>query len=222
MTNTLRPGLPPLPPKMRHLHIDKRGYPVPFFVAMIDGEPDHRIVDPRAMQQCVRHGRCWLCGQPLGVFTSFVVGPMCAVNRVSSEPPSHLECARYAVQACPFMARPHAKRREGGLPDTDLKQPAGIHLKRNPGVVLIWTTRAPLHRFKVPGGMLFRMGPAESMEWYAEGRPAERQEVDDSIASGLPALFEAAGDAESAGRRELDERIADVMQQVAQQYSEGL
>lgn len=219
MTNTLRPGLPPLPPKMRHLLIDKRGYPVPFFVAMIDGEPDHRIVDPQAMQHCVRHGRCWLCGHPLGTFRSFVVGPMCAINRVSGEPPSHLECARYAVQACPFMARPHARRREAGLPDTDLKQPAGIHLERNPGVVLIWTTRAPLHRFKAPGGALFRMGPAESMEWFAEGRPATRKEIEDSIAGGLPALVDAARDGTPAERWELDRRTAELMQQIAHQYS---
>lgn len=32
--NTLRPSLPPLPPKMTHLPIDERVFPVPFFVAI--------------------------------------------------------------------------------------------------------------------------------------------------------------------------------------------
>jgi len=47
---------------------------------------------------CVRHKRCWLCGQPLGKFMCFVVGPMCAINKTSAEPPSHRDCALYAVQ----------------------------------------------------------------------------------------------------------------------------
>src|ERR1041385_5281600 len=109
--NTLRPGLPELPPKMRALPIDKRGFPVPFFVAMVDGEPDHRMVEPRAVKVCVEQRRCWICGGQLGVFKSFTVGPMCAINRISAEPPAHFECARYSATACPFLSRPHAHRR---------------------------------------------------------------------------------------------------------------
>ena len=213
MMNELRPGLPLLPRKMRGLHIDKRGFPVPFFVAMINGEPDHRIVDPRAMQACLKLSRCWICGGALGAFRSFVVGPMCAINRISSEPPSHLECAVYAAIACPFMTRPHAKRREAGMPDAPLKEPAGIHLDRNPGVSLIWTTRT-FRPFKAPRasggtGLLFDMGRAESLAWYAEGRAATREEIDHSIATGLPSLIDAAeGDAE--GLLEVKRRAAEL------------
>jgi len=191
MTNELRPGLPPLPPKMLGLPIDKRGFPVPFFVAMVNGEPDHRLVEPRAAKQCVELGRCWICGGQLGTYKSFVVGPMCAVNRISSEPPSHLECARYAAKACPFLSRPHAHRREAGLPEV-IRDPAGVFEQRNPGVTLVWTTRT-FKPFRAPratggSGVLFDMGAPESMEWYAEGRTALRAEVDASIASGLPKL----------------------------------
>lgn len=211
MTNELRAGLPPLPPRMQRMYIDRRGFPVPFFVAMIDGEPDHRIVDPRAMQVCVRQFRCWICGGPLGRFRSFTIGPMCAINRINSEPPSHLECARYAVKACPFLARPHAKRREAGMPDQPLNQPAGVHIDRNPGVALIWTTRTYKPFKTSDGGVLFDIGPAESMEWFAEGRPATRAEIDESIASGLQKLIEAAGEErDEADLRELERRIAEL------------
>lgn len=47
--NTLRPGLPPQPPKMQHLPVDERGFPAPYFVAWIDGKPDHRVVDPEKL-----------------------------------------------------------------------------------------------------------------------------------------------------------------------------
>jgi hypothetical protein len=193
--NELRPGLPPLPPKMQGLPIDKRGFPVPAFVAIVNGEPDHRLVEPRAVKTCVEQKRCWICGGPLGVYKSFTVGPMCAINRISAEPPSHLECARYSAMACPFLSRPHAHRRDAGLPD-EHHAPAGGFLKRNPGVSLVWTTRTykPFRAQRTGGGhgLLFDMGPPESMEWYAEGRAATRAEVDEAVASGLPHLIEVA------------------------------
>ncbi|HKX40911.1 MAG TPA: hypothetical protein VJO99_07120 [Burkholderiaceae bacterium] len=206
--NTLRPGLPPLPPKMAALPIDKRGFPVPYFVAIINGEPDHRIVEPRAVKACIEQKRCWICGGPLGVYRSFTVGPMCAVNRISGEPPSHLECARYAAQACPFLSRPHAHRREAGKPpETHVNE---AMLARNPGVALIWTTRT-YRPFKGGGTVLFEMGSPDTMEWYAEGRNATRAEVDESIASGLPTLIgmaEAENDTE--GLRIIQRRIAEL------------
>lgn len=214
--NELRAGLPPLPAKMRHLPIDKRGFPVPFFVAIINGEPDHRVVEPRALQACVNQRRCWICGEPLGTFLSFLVGPMGAVNRVNSEPPSHRDCARYAVQACPFLSKPHAKRRDAGLPDQPLKQPAGVHLEHNPGVALIWTTRS-FKPFRAQGGVLFKMGPAESMDWYAEGRAATREEVEHSIATGLPHLLKIAEDeGDPEGVCELNRRAAELLRRAVE------
>lgn len=210
MPNELRPGLPPLPPKMRGLPIDKRGFPVPFFVATVNGEPDHRMVEPRAMKACVEQGRCWICGGPLGAFKSFTVGPMCAINRLSSEPPAHRECARYSATACPFLSRPHAHRRDAGLPP-EFHAPAGGFLRRNPGVSLVWTTRT-YKPFRAPSedgriGVLFDMGEPDSMEWFAEGRAATREEIEASIATGLPHLIEVAeADKDTEGLRILHQR----------------
>ena len=100
--NTLRPGLPPLPPKMLRLPIDARGFPVPFFVALIDGVPDHRMVEPTAMERCVKLGLCWICGTALGRHKAFVIGPMCSITRTISEPPSHLECATFVYTRTPY------------------------------------------------------------------------------------------------------------------------
>jgi hypothetical protein len=47
---------------------------------------------------------------------------------MSAEPPSHRECAEYAVRACPFLTRPLAVRNERGL---DGFEPAGVMIKRN-------------------------------------------------------------------------------------------
>lgn len=180
----IRAGLPPLPARMASLPIDERGYPVPYFVAWVDGKPDHRIADSAKMPNAVRLGLCWMCGGALGRFKSFCIGPMCSITRTISEPPSHLECVTYAAQACPWMTRPHAKRRTIGLPD-EIVEPAGHGLKRNPGAVCVWTTlRFRAERYD--GQYLFEIGEPEHTEWFCEGRLATRAEVDESIRTGLP------------------------------------
>lgn len=195
MTNPLREGLPERPARIARLPVDKRGFPVPRFVALIDGEPDHRVIEPRYMREAVTRNLCWVCGEELTDLVTFTVGPMCTINRVSSEPPSHLECARYAVQGCPFLSKPHAHRREAGLPD-GVVDPAGIMIRRNPGAMCLWTSRGFIHEGHPRGdgvmSLLFFFGDPEAMEWFTEGRAATRIEVDAAIASGLPALQDVA------------------------------
>jgi hypothetical protein len=189
-----------------------RGYPVPWFVGWLrdgeptlrgDGEPDFRVLAPDAIKQAHRWSLCFICGQRLGRFKAFVVGPMCAVNHTSSEPPSHLDCARWSAKACPFLTRPHMNRRETGLP-ADVKAPDGIFLTRNPGVALIWVTTAYRLRNVPGGGILFDIGDPENVEWYAQGRKASRAEVEASLESGLPALRELAEQQGSAAVRYLE------------------
>lgn len=174
---------------MASLPIDERGYPVPYFVALVDGKPDHRVIAPGRVAECLKFEKCWQCGQRLGRHRTYVIGPMCVVNRVSSEPPSHRECAEYAARACPFLTRPHARRREG-LPD-DVHELPGIALKRNPGVIALWTS-SHSKPFSVGHGVLFDVGAPDEVRWFAEGREATRSEVMDSLESGCPALRDVA------------------------------
>jgi len=179
-----------IPPRMRHLPLSPTGYPVPWFVGWLDGLPDFRTLDARKLARATAARLCWLCGQTLGRFESFVIGPMCAVNRVSAEPPCHLDCAQYAVVACPFLTKPRMRRNEKDMPDEATK-PAGLMIRRNPGVVLIWTTKS--HKLlRASGGMLFAVGPPEHLTFYAEGRPATRDEIFASVDSGLPLLLDEA------------------------------
>lgn len=186
----LRKGLPPLPVRMQSLPISEKGYPVPYFVAWIDGKPDFRVMDGAKLVRAVKFDLCWLCGCKLGKHKTFTIGPMCAINRTISEPPSHRECADFAVQACPFLTLPKALRRESGLniDGVNLKEGAGVMLKRNPGVTLLWTTLSFRIMNDGRGGALFRLGDPEFLQWWAEGRTATRAEILESINSGLPLL----------------------------------
>ena len=184
----LRESLPSLPTTMRDLPVDSRGYPIPFFVEWIDGRPEFRLASCGKLHRCVLLKLCWVCGKPLGSrMVAFAIGPMCAINRVSAEPPQHPECAEYSVRACPFLINPKMRRRENDLPEKS--DPGGLMLEHNPGVTLVWLTR----RWKVvheQNGYLFEIGSPIKTLWYKEGRPASRAEVVASIEHGLPILRE--------------------------------
>jgi hypothetical protein len=174
-----------IPDKLRRLPIDERGFPVPKFVPWIDGKPEFRGMDGQHLAICIKMKRCWMCGQPLGVHMTFVIGPMCAVNRNTSEPPCHHSCAEYAAKACPFLTQPRMRRNEKNLPEGDV---AGIAIKRNPGVAVLWTTRS-YKVVKEGKGVLFRIGDPEEVEYYTEGRQSTRAEITASIQSGMPTLW---------------------------------
>ena len=188
-----------IPGRIKALPLDEKGRPVPWFVEWIDGKPEFRIADRRKSDLAIEKKLCWTCGQRLGTRFTFPIGPMCGINRISAEPPSHRECAEFSVKACPFLTMPKMIRREGGLPEK-AQNPGGIMLTRNPGVTLLWHTRS-YSIVEAPPSYLFRIGEAFEVDWYAEGRPATRAEVEESIRTGLPSL-QACVDQEPIERRE--------------------
>jgi len=203
----IRPELAPLPPRMQRLPLDARGYPVPWFVAWVipaaDGSftdvgsstpgavPEFRAADRQKWQQAIKHARCWVCGEPLGAFKTFVLGPMCGINRTTSEPPCHRACAIWSAQNCPFLVRPHMDRRqhEALVATGSTSTIGGVGLTRNPGVTLVWTTKSFEVWTPKPGERLIHIGEPTEILWFAEGRTATRAEVEASVAGGLPSLM---------------------------------
>jgi hypothetical protein len=192
-----------IPDRMRHLQISDEGYPVPWFVPWIDSKPEFRSMDGEKFGIAVRHKRCWLCGKPLGKYMTFVIGPMCGISRTTAEPPCHHSCAEYAVKACPFLTQPRMRRNEKDLPEG--RNTAGIMIKRNPGVVLMWTTTN--YKIFKSGGILFTIGEPEKVEFCSNGRTAEKQEILESINSGIPILMKEAEQDGPDGIADLHKRI---------------
>lgn len=192
--NRVRADLPPLPARIAQLQVDERGYPVPFFVARPDGKPDFRLADPAKQMRCVRNKLCWVCGQLLNEpELAFTIGPMCALNLISADPPSHRECAEWSVKGCPFLVKPQMERREHEEVMAMGRVGGGIAIKRNPGVTLVWLT----YTFKVlnapnkggGNGLLWQVGDPCGVSWWREGRPATRAEVLVAIETGKPFLM---------------------------------
>jgi len=121
----LRPGLPPVPINMKLRPLSKEGWPIPFFVSwkvvgkieregklpLLTKEPDFGKADQERLRECVGFGLCWCCGGVLGRHVAFLIGPMAVLDGISAEPPSHIECAEFVVQATPFMLGPTADKR---------------------------------------------------------------------------------------------------------------
>lgn len=215
----LRTELPDLPTRMKKLPVDHRGYPVPYFVVWLDeddnpvergtGKPDFRILAPNVVRDNQR-GLCWLCGQTMGSYKVVVVGPMCVVNRVTAEGCCHYDCARFAVEACPFIVRPHARRQETNMPE-GYKEIEGM-IKHNPGVMALYVTKKGVVPFNTPNGdVLMRLGEPERVEWYAEGREATSEEAQAALDKGLPNLEREAeaqgGSAPKSLRKQIDRAL---------------
>jgi hypothetical protein len=201
-----------VPDRIKRLPFDERTkHHVPWFVAdMPDGrERDFRIIDHNKRVRAVNKGLCWICGNKLGAFKAYVIGPMCMVNRITSEPPNHLECAQYAVNMCPFLSNPRM-RRSPRPKDERTVEPAGEHIERNPGVALIFVTKKypEVMMLKAPSEFLFKLPETyERLEFWKEGRLATEPEVRDAITTGMPILRAAAARDGPEAERLLQEAV---------------
>lgn len=104
-----------IPEKMKSLPISKKyGVSIPYFVPIIDGEPNFRLADQEKLQNCFDHLLCGCCGKRLEKRRYFFVGgPFTLRNEVSTDAPMHYLCAAYAVQVCPHIFYYKAERKIG-------------------------------------------------------------------------------------------------------------
>ena len=183
----------PLPPgRIGRLPLDRRGIPVPWFVSWRDGTPYFPVVDHEKLKTAWSEELCWVCGDKLGSYRGWVMGPMSVIEGATPEPPSHHECAVFSACHCPHLSTPAAKYKENVDPVPGHAPQANISKIRS-GVVAIWMTKGRgATPFKAGSGTLFRLNPASRIEWYARGRPANLAEVQAAIARVRPVLQEAA------------------------------
>ena len=174
-----------MPAAIARLPRDKHARPIPWFVLDTDDGPDFRVIRPNGISIAINGSLCWVCGTKRDIHAAFVIGPMCAVNRTTAEPPSHYACAVYSARVCPFLTTPNMRRRDTNLPPT--REMAGEAILRNPGVVAVWRTQQ-WRPYRVPNGVLFEVGEPTAVSWWAHGRSATGDEVRTSVAEGLPIL----------------------------------
>lgn len=183
---------PDAPARVARLPADPRGFPVPWFVAWRDGVPHFPAVDAEKLGVAWRDERCWVCGDKLGAWRGWVVGPMSVIEGATPEPPSHCDCAAFAVIACPHLTSAHARpspvhgAAQGYAAQANVVQVAS-------GATAIWVTKGRgATPFQAGGGMLFLLDEPARLDWYAGPRRATADEVRKAVAVGLPILRRAA------------------------------
>lgn len=118
-----------IPKELSHLKIDKRGYPIPYFVSWVNGEPEFRYMDHKRLMMIIEKKLCHICGIKLPKdYFYFISGPVGLQNKVSSDAAMHRICAEFSLKACPHLYLQKAERRE----NDDL----GKHLNARPSPLI--------------------------------------------------------------------------------------
>lgn len=179
---------PDLPKRVARLPTDRRGFPIPWFVAWRDGQPHFPAVDAAKLGIAWNEDLCWVCGDRLGSIRGWVVGPMSAIEGATPEPPSHYDCARFSVCNCPHLSTataPFSEKYEGA----EGYAPQANVSKVRTGATAIWMTKGRgATPFRAGQGTLFGLNEPVRLEWFADGRPAAAREVAEAIALALPTL----------------------------------
>lgn len=175
----------PIPARMAHLPLDRRGYPIPWIVMRdATGRPHFTINDHQRVRQCGKFGLCGICGKPLGKHVKgnpnkgafFVGGPASFYHDRGAflDPPLHRECAEYAMRVCPYIANPSYGKR---IDDATLKpehMPAGMavmqtggnppNLDTRPNIFILGLARRWDMFEPRPGVILFKV-PNHKRDW---------------------------------------------------------
>jgi hypothetical protein len=171
-----------LPEGMRNLPMDGRGFPIPWFVAVVSGQPEFRLSDPRKIVEGWRRELCWVCGGRLPVFRAWVIGPASVIEGASPEPPCHLDCGRFSATACPFLSNPEARRNQKRLPDN--VSPGSEMITENSVATALWVTKGRgADPIQTRQGLLFKLRQPDRIEWYARGEKAPGHEVRSAISN---------------------------------------
>lgn len=189
----------PVPRTVRYLRKDARGYPVPFIVMWDQaGTPHFPVNDAAKVARVLKHRACAICGRGLNGPGWFVGGPRSFLHPHGAflDPPSHEECARYAVQVCPYIAAPsYARRIDGRKMDPNALPPNMAIVQtegqddRPPFFVMAasdgWTVRPAGPQ----GDVIVSLLPWQRMEVWRKGERVPEPEATRLLGDALEAIF---------------------------------
>jgi hypothetical protein len=165
----------PIPANLQHLKLDSRGYPIPFFVPIIDGAPNFKLLDERKQLECIEKRLCPICGKKLFKDYSYVItGPLGYNNKVVTDPPMHRECAEFSLKACPHMYFEKAERKKMSQEEAIQARKQHLALEKSTELFLIRTK----HHAKTRNGAHYaiRFDPVSATKYvYENGLLVEKE-----------------------------------------------
>lgn len=91
----------------RRPYCPHRKIPIPFVTKIPEdgSRVKFAIEDRKRVALCGRKALCQFCGTKLDPVIVFLGGPTATDQRLFRQAPFHEECARYAVETCPYLRR---------------------------------------------------------------------------------------------------------------------
>lgn len=148
-----------------------KGYPIPFVIYVdANGVPDFRVNDERYVTLAVSRRLCALCGTQLAPnWHAFIGGPLCEANRLFTDGPMHVVCARYSMTVCPYLATTsghHARDEAIAARHGDKVTILDTIGDQRPDKMGLFFTRS-YSRVRIGGEVYYRTAEFEKVEWYA-------------------------------------------------------
>ena len=118
----------------------KRKLPIPYVNDAGDGVHDFTVVIAEKGYEVGTSRRCGLCGQQLDYWIAFLGGPSTVTNRLYTDPPMHVDCAKASLRLCPYIARRNMKRVPEERTAGHALTPAGF-VDAHPEAYVLYITR---------------------------------------------------------------------------------
>lgn len=182
----------PIPFHLSKNDRDRRGFPIPFIVYRdMMGVPHFTIDDVGKLDIVLSNRLCGLCGKPLKLGQMWLIGgPASAFleDGMFTTPHAHEECARYAIQVCPYLAAPNYSKlieaktlKPEAVHDTDRfhhdqitpPRPLFLVLSRTSGITLIDPQDGSGKKYILP------RRPWKELEFWQTGRRITQLEAEE-------------------------------------------
>jgi len=194
-----------MPERIRMLGHDAIGNPLLYFAERgANGLMNYRAVRAEAVDRCITHGLCYICGQPLGRNKAFLTGPVGALRQIAIDPPCHRGCAVFAAQACPYFTAPRLR------PDAMLTNNA----------CCVWTTRS-FTSLPIDNAIHYHLGKPIEVTWFSQGEPASHEQVLRAMQSALRILLDVARDDSEAAVNAVLQSVARLRQYMPAEGGHG-
>lgn len=185
-----------IPPKMKLLPRDRRGYPIPWIVQRdLTGRAFFVMNDMVKSVACGRRNLCGICGKKLERDVWLIGGPGAAFheNGAYLDPPMHRACATYALKVCPYIGSRYSKRVDESLlkfgkwdPRQKVITDELMIPQQPPFFVMAKTAKATmsLDRLEDGGGMRFHpKRPWLAVEFWRHGQQLTEPEAREALAA---------------------------------------
>jgi len=181
----------PIPFALSKNDRDRRGLPIPVIIYRDkDGTPHFTVDDTRMVNHVLANKLCGLCGGKLKLGQMWLIAGGDSWKRedeLFTSPPAHEDCARYAVQTCPFMAassysrlieektlKPGALHDSIGVHNDQIRPPRPLYftLFRTTAISLIDAEDGSGRKYIRP------RRPWKDLEFWRNGQPISQAEAD--------------------------------------------